>query len=151
VSDRVDLGLDSSDRPLVLTTRMRAAFDAACERAGVTPVIVQGAFMAEHGGGAAASDGTHDGAGCLDTRTWDLTEDEQDRVLTAARALGWAVWKRDERHGMEEHHHWLLLDEPGMHPSAARQQDAYLRGRDGLDADGPDYHPRPDPVPRFPA
>lgn len=146
----MDLGLDTSGRPLVLTARMKEAYDAACSLAGVVPVIVQGAFMAEHGGGAAASDGTHDGAGCLDTRTWDLTEDEQDAVLTAARAVGWAVWKRDEQHGgMEEHHHWVLLGEPGMHPSAQWQEEAYLRGRDGLSSDGPDYHPRPDPVPRF--
>ncbi|MGZ4468731.1 MAG: hypothetical protein ACXVXB_09630 [Nocardioidaceae bacterium] len=150
-NDRVDLGLDSSGRRILLTRRMLAAFDAACALAGLTPVIVQGAFMAELGGGAAASDGYHDLAGCLDTRTWDLTTEQQERVLRAGRSVGWAVWRRDEEHGgMEEHHHWVLLGEPGCHPGAAAQQRAYLDGRDGLDTAGPDYHWRPEVIPLVP-
>ena len=151
-SERVHLGTDSSGRSVVLTRRMLAAFEAACERAGVRPVIIQGAFMAAHGGGAAASGGTHDLAGCLDTRTEDLTEREQRRVLRAARALGWAVWKRDHDHGnFAEHHHWLLLGERGMAAAARVQQTAYLRGLDGLHGlhGRADYHWRPDPIPRF--
>ncbi len=146
--ERVRLGTDSSGRPIVLTRRMKAAFDAACVRAGVEPVIIQGAFMA--GRAAAASGHTHDLSGCLDTRTEDLTEDQQRRVLRAARAVGWAVWKRDPDHGgFEDHHHWLLLGERDMHPEARAQARAYLRGLDGLDAGGPDRHWRPDPIPRF--
>ena len=150
-SERVHLGTDSSGRPVVLTRRMLAAFDAACEQAGLRPVIIQGAFMTAHGGhGTPASAGTHDLAGCLDTRTEDLGEHEQRRVLLAARAVGWAVWKRDRDHGdFAEHHHWLLLGEPGMHPTARAQERAYLAGLDGLDDGGPDYHWRPDPIPRF--
>lgn len=147
--DRVHLGTDSSGRPIVLTRRMKAAFDAACEGAGLTPVIIQGAFMA-HRNEAAGSGHTHDLSGCLDTRTEDLTEHQQRRVVRAARTVGWAVWKRDQRHGgFEEHHHWVLLGERGMHPDARAQARAYLNGLDGLRGGGPDYHWRPDPIPRF--
>ena len=149
-TDRIRLGIDSSDRPIVVTRRMHAAFLAALVLLDFEPVIIQGAFMARVGGGAVDSAGTHDRAGCLDTRTEGLTSHQQMKVVRAARSVGWAVWKRDKRHGnMEQHHHWLLLGEPKATPAARLQMRAYRAGLDGLDPERPDYHWRPDPLPVF--
>lgn len=144
---RVNLGLDTSGRNIYLSPRMKAAFDLTCERAGVVPVIVQGAFMA--GNGAAASAGYHDGSGCIDTRVWNLTVAEQDALIREGRKVGWAIWLRDHRHGMDPHLHWLLLGEPDMAAGAVWQEGEYRAGRDGLATRGPDYHWRPTPIPTF--
>ncbi|HSE70430.1 MAG TPA: hypothetical protein VLA97_06705 [Nocardioidaceae bacterium] len=144
---QIRLGRDSSGRDIVMTRRMKAAFDVVVERCGFTPVIVQGAFVKD---GAAASAGYHDRSGCIDTRTWDLTREQQQRLVRCARSVGWAVWRRDERHGgMDEHMHWVLLGEPDMAPGARGQETDYRAGLDGLASKGPDYHWRPDPVPVF--
>lgn len=149
-SERVDLGTDTSGRRIVVTRRMKAAYDAVVRECGVAPVIVQGAFMAEFGGGAKESASYHDRAGCIDTRTWNLTADEQESVIRCARRVGWAVWKRDAAHGgMDEHMHWVLIDEPDMSDGAVQQVRAYLDGLDGLASGGKDYHWRPDPIPTF--
>lgn len=148
--ETVDIGLDTSSRTIRLTRRMKAAFDRTCEECGFEPTIVQGAFMASLGGGASASAGCHDRAGCIDTRTWDLTAAQQDRLIRAARSVGWAVWKRDMEHGgMEEHMHWVLLGEPNMAAEAARQDADYRAGLDGLASRGKDYHWRPDVITPF--
>lgn len=146
---RVDLGLDTSGRRILMTARMKAAYDEVCDRSGVIPTIVQGAFMAELGGGASASAGYHDLSGCLDTRVWNLTVAEQDAVIRAGREVGWAIWLRDHRHGMDPHMHWLLLGEPNMAAGAVWQEAEYRAGRDGLASRGPDYHWRPSPIPTF--
>ncbi len=149
-TDHVHLGTDSSGRPIVLTVRMQAAFEAVVAQLDFRPVIIQGAFMATNGLAAVASGGTHDRAGCLDTRTEHLTVTEQQKVVRAARRVGWALWKRDLRHGhMEQHHHWVLIGEPDMAPAARQQVRAYRAGRNGLRDGGPDYHWRPDPIPVF--
>lgn len=150
-TERVTLGRDTSGRPIIMTRRMKAAFDAVVARAGISPVIVQGAFMASvAGGGAAASAGYHDLAGCIDTRTWNLTADQQAALLKVARSVGWAVWKRDRVHGgMDEHMHWVLLDEPNMTAGAAWQENEYRAGRDGLAGQGSDYHWRPEVIQAF--
>lgn len=149
--ERVAVGSDTSGRPILMTRRMRAAFDAVVAHCGIAPVIVQGAFMSDvPGGGAAASAGYHDLAGCIDTRTWNLTSDQQVALIKAARTVGWAVWKRDGLHGgMDEHMHWVLLDEPNMASGAQWQAAEYRAGRDGLASQGLDYHWRPDPIPGF--
>lgn len=146
----VDLGRDPSGRTVRMTRRMKAAFDATVRECGFAPTIVQGAFMAQLGGGATASAGYHDRSGCLDTRTWDLTAAQQERLVRAARSIGWAVWKRDELHGgMDEHMHWVLLGEPGSAPGARRQEADYRAGYDGLTPRGRDYHWRPRVIPTF--
>lgn len=148
--EKIDVGVDPDGRTVRMTRRMKAALDVACEQSGVTPTIVQGAFMAELGGGASASAGYHDRSGCIDTRTWDLEPDDQDRLIRAARATGWAVWKRDGAHGgMDEHMHWVLLGEPDMAGGACDQERDYLAGLDGLASRGTDYHWRPEPITTF--
>lgn len=146
----VNLGIDPNGRDILATPRMAAAFEAVVDRARVRPTIVQGAWMSKiPGGGAAASAGYHDKSGCFDTRVWNLTVAEQDAVIRAARELGWAIWLRDHRHGMDPHMHWVLGGEPDMAPGAAWQWTEYLAGRDGLAARGPDYHWRPKRIELF--
>ncbi|HEX6248876.1 MAG TPA: hypothetical protein VFZ64_13480 [Nocardioidaceae bacterium] len=146
----VDLGRDPSGRTIRLTRRMKAAFDATAEACGFVPTILQGAFMAQLGGGAQASAGYHDRSGCIDTRTRDLTVVQQERLLRCARSVGWAVWRRDQAHGgMDEHMHWVLLGEPDMAPGARQQEADYRAGYDGLTPRGRDYHWRPTTIRSF--
>ena len=143
-------GSDTSQRPIFMNLRMRAAWEATLAALDFAPLIVQGAYMARvPGGGATDSAGYHDAGGCIDTRTWDLTVEQERRLIKAARGLGWAVWKRDQRHGMDEHMHWVLLGDRDAASGARSQMAAYRAGRDGLDGGGSDYHWRPKPIPVF--
>lgn len=142
---------DSSSRPVMMNFRMKAAYDLVCERLGFKPVITQGAYMARtEEGGAEDSNGVHDAGGCIDTRIWNLTADEQRRVIRVARSIGWAVWLRDEKHGGfddDPHMHWVLLGDEKAAPGALSQMAEYRANGDGLG--GPDYHWRPDSIPTF--
>lgn len=143
-------GTDSSGRDILMNRRMKAAFDVACRKAGVTPTVVQGAYMARVGGGASQSAETHDQGGCIDTRTWDLSWWKQRRLIRAGRSVGWAVWKRNEKHGgFDEHMHWVLLGDQDATSDAKWQMDEYRQGRDGLASRGPDYHWRPKVIDGF--
>lgn len=139
-------GTDSSGRPIFMTAFMAAWWAGVVERLRFTPTIVQGAFMDRAGGGAAASAGYHDGAGCLDLRVWDLTEDQQGRLVRELRRSGAAAWVRDQRHGMDPHIHLVLGTDSPLANGAAWQWEQYLGGRDGLSVGGRDYHWRPDPL-----
>jgi len=99
--------------------------------------------------GADASAGTHDLSGCLDVRTWNLTEEQRHQAMRKARQIGWAAWYRTEAQGFDPHMHWLLLAERPMHPDAANQEAQYLAGLNGLASRGPDDFWRPDPIRRF--
>src|SRR5690606_15237895 len=126
---------------------MKAAFDDACEKSGVRPTIVQGAYMGSSG--AAASAGTHERSGCLDLRTWDLTEDQRTKWMRAARSIGWAAWYRTSAQGFDPHMHVLLLGEPDMHPDARDQEAQYRAGLNGLASRGRDDFWRPNPIPTY--
>lgn len=145
------IGTDTSSRPILMNQRMLAAWQATLEALDFTPTIVQGAYMARvPGGGATDSAGYHDAGGCIDTRTWDLAAEQEQRLIKAARRIGWAVWKRNQAHGgMDEHMHWVLLDDRDAASGARSQMAAYRAGQDGLAGGGPDYHWRPDPIPVF--
>jgi len=143
-------GTDSSGRDILMNRRMKAAFDVACRKVGVTPTIVQGAYMRRVGGGADQSAGTHDQGGCIDTRTWDITRRQRRRLIRAGRSVGWAVWFRNERHGgFDEHCHWVLLGDTDATDDAKWQMNEYRAGRDGLATRGRDYHWRPRQIPLF--
>ena len=149
-TDVLRLGTDPSGRPIYMSRRMKAMWDVVVGELGFTPTLVQGAFMARVGGGATASAGYHDLSGCIDTRVWDLTSAQQDKVIRVGRSNGWAVWKRDAAHGgMSEHMHWIALGEPNMASGAQLQEKQYMRGLDGLASGGPDYHWRPDRITIF--
>lgn len=163
--DVVRIGTDSSGRPIFMSHRMWGAWLSTMDEVGDNLAnkidITQGAFMKFAGGGAADSAGYHDYSSCIDTRVWDLTEDEQSRVIRCARKVGWAAWLRNLQHGgfSDPHTHWALLDEErgvdggGGEPSslgARAQWVSYRAGRDGLSSNGPDYHWRPArPLPVF--
>lgn len=142
----VRVGTDANGRPVLMSRRMRRQWRRLCRRLGFSPTILQGAYMAQAGGGADASAGYHDGGGCLDLRVWDLTASKQERLIRAGRAMGWAVWLRDQRHGMDPHFHILLGCDVDKAYGASKQWTQYLNGRDGLASNGPDYHWRPDPL-----
>lgn len=139
-------GTDPNGRPIYMTVYMRDWWAAYCAALGFTPTIVQGAHMKRAGGGASASAGYHDLAGCLDLRVWDKTPEQQRAMIRKARARGAAAWLRDERHGMDPHIHMLLGTDRPLASGAQTQWQQYLKGRDGLAGNGPDYHWRPDPL-----
>src|SRR5690625_709749 len=93
-------GTDSSGRPIYMTEYMHQWLENVLNRPRVRPfadkvTIVQGAWMAKAGGGASASAGYHDGGGCLDFRTWNLTTTEVNHLIVAMRLEGAAAWRRD--------------------------------------------------------
>ena len=147
----VRVGTDPSGRPIYMTRRMRRWYRRVCTRLGFKPTIVQGAWMAQAGGGAAASAGYHDGGGCLDLRVWDLTAAQQQRLVRVVRDMGAGGWIRDKAHGnMDPHFHLVLGSDAGLSTGATAQWIDYLNGFDGLASRGPDYHWRPDPLVRTP-
>lgn len=145
--DVIQVGTDSSGRPIRMSRYMAKWWASVCLRLSFTPVIVQGAWMSMSGGGAAASAGYHDGGGCLDIRVRDLTPAQRAELVRVIRAGGAAAWIRDPAHGgMDEHCHLVLGSDFDVDDGAAWQFQRYLAGRDGLASDGPDYHPRPNPL-----
>ena len=142
----VRVGTDPSGRPILMTKKMRSWWRRVCIRLDFEPTIVQGAWMAKAGGGAAASAGYHDGGGCLDLRVWNLTEEQQTRLIRVLRLMGAGAWIRGEAQGMQPHIHLVLGSDRGLSPGAQRQWAAYIDGKDGLALNGPDYHWRPNPL-----
>lgn len=157
-------GTDSSGRPIYATPFATAWLDAlvaSCQDAkrlsggrveNFTPVVVQGAFMAQvAGGGAKASAGYHDGAGTYDFRTWNLSREQLGFLVRECRRMAGAAWPRDKAHGgMDPHCHVTIgPDTPEAQSPGARAQWAdYLNDRNGLTGSsaGPDYCWRPDPL-----
>lgn len=139
-------GLDSSGRPIFMTAYMRRWWDGICAELGFEPTIVQGAWMVRAGGGAAESAGYHDGGGCLDLRTWDLSATQQQAVIHATRWGGAGSWIRGSKQGMDPHIHLVLGSDDDLSTGAAWQWLNYLHGGDGLSGDGRDYHDRPRPL-----
>lgn len=159
ISD-VRRGTDSSGRPLMSTLRFWKAWQAVLRHPRVLPfaarvVPVQGAFMALIGGGATASAGYHDKAGCWDVRTWNLTDAEEQTLWEVAEIYGIHFWKRDlsaAHGGMDEHGHALCLWDGPLDSGAASQRVAAINKRDGLAGNGPDYMTRKTgPVLTYPA
>lgn len=150
-------GTDTSGRPILSTEFFWFVWLGVLARPRVAPfahliVVVQGAFMARLGGGAVASAGYHDQAGCWDVRTWNLSA-EQEAILWWEACLVGALyfWKRDMQHGgMDEHGHAIAPWDRPLASGAAYQATQALGGRDGLASNGPDYHRRPVPRPRTP-
>src|SRR5690606_34121913 len=100
---RIDLGLDTSNRPLVVDDRTLAKLRLAEKRLGHTFTIVQGSWRA--GDGATASAGTHDRGGVLDLRTWNLGTITPWQALVALRKAGLIAWYRTPAQGFDPHIH----------------------------------------------
>lgn len=140
-------GTDSSNRPIFMSVYMRDWWEGVLRELSFTPVIVQGAWMSKAGGGASASAGYHDGGGCLDIRTRDLSSAQLSELNRVVRTRGAAGWPRDYAHGgMDPHYHLVLGTDHDIDDGARWQWQRYIDGRDGLSSDGPDYVWRPSPV-----
>lgn len=143
-------GVDTSGRPILATDYFWRVWNAVLARPKVQPfaskiVVVQGAFMARLGGGATASAGYHDLAGCWDVRTWNLTAEEQRILWWEAALLAIIFWPRDAaRGGMDPHGHAVAGWDRPLATGAAYQWQQAKNGRDGLAGNGADYvRPRP--------
>ena len=145
-------GTDPSRRTIWMTRYMHSVWRGILADPKVAPfasklTIVQGAFMTKDGGSADASAHTHDDAGCIDVRTWNLTADELETFIRVARMHGWAFWRRDKDHGgFKPHAHGVLGTDKPLHPEAQDQWEAYLGGKNGLASGRDDYEWRPDPL-----
>src|SRR4051812_45286804 len=112
-------------KPYAKTTRNGKTIDqltnyalyAMEDRLGYTPgslTVVQGSYNA---GGVTASAGTHDGGGAV-----DLTPENWEAKVHAARAVGFAAWHRPALPGVwGEHIHMVLIGDAKLSPAAAAQ------------------------------
>ena len=146
-------GTDTSGRGIYATTYMWDWWLAVLQHPDLQPFvdkifITQGAFMGMAGGGAVDSQGYHDGGGTFDLRVWNLTAAEIRTLIRVLRESGAAAWLRNEQHGgfTDPHIHFVLGTDHQLSVGAASQWEDYKAGRDGLASDGPDYHPRPNPL-----
>lgn len=113
----------------------RAALEATAKRLGYALTVTQGSYNA---GGVSASAGTHDGGGVVDLAAWDHVDKVRE-----LRRTGFAAWYRPAIPGLwPAHIHAVLMGNRKLAPSARRQVDAYLAGRNGLANNGPDNGPR---------
>lgn len=127
-----DLTTHDGNRVDWLTHR---ALLAAEKILGYELTITQGSYNA---GGVSASAGTHDGGGVVDLAAWD-----HDNKVRALRRVGFAAWYRSPSEGpWPAHIHAVLIGNDRLAPSARRQADAYLAGRNGLANNGRDTGPR---------
>jgi hypothetical protein len=137
-------GVDSSGRTVRATRQAFQHFDRVNAKVDNLLVIVQGAFVS----GTLASAGTHDRAGCLDIRTWNLTLLQRYTALHTARELMAAAWYRHAGQGFDPHIHWVLIGDAPMASLATSQIDMYRKGYNGLGwyAYPDDFAYRPNPI-----
>lgn len=103
-------------------------------------VVTQGSY--QNGRGEVNSAGTHDLGGVVDLRWCGHVG-----CVQALRMAGMAAWHRTPAQGpWVDHIHAVVIGHPRLADSAARQVTAYLTGRDGLKANGPDDGPRLDRI-----
>jgi len=148
-------GSDLYGRPVLMTAYMHDWLERYVAELGFRPGIEQGAFMAQVGGGAAASQGAHDKGGCLDLQTTNRSLTQIDHMVHVARRLGAGAYRRDRtiRHGsMPPHMHLTLGTDRPLSSMAQTLWSSYLGGGDGLGAaagrpaNAPDYEWRPNPL-----
>jgi hypothetical protein len=122
-----DPGMGGTDHTIWMNRRMWAAWDVTIAELGFTPRIVQGAYMAAHGGGAKDSKGYHDFGGCIDTSVIGFDEKKIREILRVGRDVGWAVWHRiaDLDNLDSDHMHWCLLDDERAASGALDQMVQY--------------------------
>lgn len=154
----IRVGSDTSGRDLFMTRYAWSVWLAVLATPAVAPfadriVIVQGAFMARAGGGATASAGYHDLAGCWDIRTWNLTKAEVDILIRELRKAAIAAWRRDLtwlHGGMDPHIHVTMGADKPLTSGALASWNGYLHGTNGLASGRPDYEWRPSPLVKTP-
>lgn len=135
---RIDLGRDTSGRPLIMDERSLRKLRRAEAALGFTFTIVQGSWS-----DAAASGDTHTGAGAGDLRTWNLPAHiTPQRAVLELRKAGLIAWYRHSGQGFDPHIHFIDYGNPELAPAAQRQVAAWEAGRNGLANNGPDDGPR---------
>lgn len=147
---RVNLGLDSSGRPIVINRRTQAMLRAVeadlsrQEGRAVRLTIVQGSYRPP----SAVSSFTHVGGGVVDLRTRDLMDKglTVPQVLKSLRWHGFAAWYRTQAQGFDPHIHAVALADRQLHPEAKAQARAYRNGRNGLANNREDDGPRVLPI-----
>jgi hypothetical protein len=126
-------------RGVTLDARSAAMMDEVVKLCpGISVQPSQGSWS-----GAAASAGTHTGAGAIDIEAASLTQPERDAIVLAMRQVGWAAWHRTPQQGGWGHHiHGVAMGEPQLAPAAKDQCLDYVDGRNGLANNAPDDGPR---------
>jgi hypothetical protein len=148
---RIDLGKDSSGRPLIINRRTKRMLDIVDEKIGRSLVIVKGSFFADQPPDPDnPSAKTHDGSGVMDIRTHDQTSSQVKETVLELRKIGFAAWHRTKANsGFDDHIHAVAIGDPQLHPQAANQVTAYKNRRNGLSGtrEGPDDGPLLEPLP----
>ena len=124
----------------MINRRTKAMLEVVERELGRKLVIVQGSFLA--GKAAKRSGPTHNRAGVVDIRTRDQTAAQQAQTLIELRKVSFAAFHRTTKQGFSDHIHAVAIGDPGLDPSAARQVEAYKKGRNGLKDGGPLDGPR---------
>ena len=97
---KVNLGHDTSGRPLVVDATWLAKLRWAEAQLGWKFTIVQGSWRGGHG--AEASAGTHDRGGVADLRSWNIPAHIGIwQALTALRRAGLIAWYRTKAQGFD--------------------------------------------------
>lgn len=148
-------GTDVYGRPVLMTQFYYDWEQARWDNLGFSLPWAQGAFMSQLGGGAAASQGAHDLAGCVDYIIDDVPAAKAAAVVAEFRAHGGGAYRRgpDAKHGgMPTHLHNTLGADFPLAPMAQTLWNSYRTGGDGLaagagrPADARDYERRPNPL-----
>lgn len=119
------------------TTRTRDMLRELRRLTGLPLPITQGGYNA---GAVPESAGTHD-RDALDLRAKDLNSTQRTRVVRNGRQVGFAIWLRTKAQGFTVDHFHALPIGGDLSAGAARQVEAYLKGRNGLKGNGPDDGP----------
>lgn len=92
---------------------------------------------------AAASAGTHSGAGAIDLMHPSWSVKDYDTVVREMRRVGFAAWHRTpQQANWPRHVHGIAIGAKGLADGAVAQVAAYKAGRNGLASGGPDDGPR---------
>lgn len=92
---------------------------------------------------AAASAGTHSGAGAIDLMHPSWSVADYDTVVFEMRRVGFAAWHRTpQQANWPRHVHGIAIGAQGLADGATAQVLAYKAGRNGLASGGPDDGPR---------
>jgi hypothetical protein len=137
---RVNLGKDSSGRPLVINQRTKDMLDSVQKKLAHKLTIVQGSYRGTSG--AAASAMTHAKGGVVDIRVWDLGSIPIVTVVKVLREHGFAAWHRHPPTFKDPHIHAVAIGDKELHPQAAEQVIQYKNHQNGLANHGPDEGPR---------
>ncbi len=136
----ITLGTDSSGRQIRESQEFAAVLERVYAVLEWRPVTTQGGWM---GDAAAEKSSTTHAGDAADFRVRNLTARQRLDLVRVLRAHAIAAWVRDEEHGGFDDPHIHAVPGAWAHPSpsALRQWEDCLYGRDGLASHGNDYHP----------